>query len=291
MGKTKIEWADKVWNPTVGCTPVSAGCAHCYARTMFNRFYNGKKFSDIQLFENRLMDALRWKKPRRIFVNSMSDLFHPDVPTEFIAKVFSVMAIQEKFTFMVLTKRPERMFEILSNPPGEFRACLQLNQLRYRSGKLEQNLPLSNVWLGVTAENQKIVEERIPLLLQTPAAKRFVSVEPMLGPVDIKRYFPHNFKPGDPQYGWERQCSVIAPDGLRHCGYPPEEHPMPGVDWVILGCESGPKARPMNPAWVYPIKNQCVSNNVPFFLKQMNVDGKLVKMPKFDGRIWNEVPE
>ena len=246
-GKTKIEWADRVWNPVVGCTPVSAGCAHCYAKRMYNRFYQSKPFSEVQLHEERLVKALSWKKPCRVFVNSMSDLFHEDVPDIFIAKVFSVMAIKKDFTFMVLTKRPERMQKLLSNPSGDFVGCLHTNTLRFGS-RYERPygsaIELNNVWLGVSVEDQNTADERIPLLLQTPAAKRFVSVEPMLGVVDMRR-----------------GIYSMSPNLIQGTS-------LDGIDWVICGGESGPGARPMHPSWVRDLRDQCHEAGVPFLFKQ-----------------------
>jgi protein gp37 len=249
---TKIEWANEVWNPVVGCTPASAGCDHCYARAMFNRnlVIHTHKFENPSTYPNRLDIPFHWKNPRRVFVNSMSDLFHPDVPFDFVAKVWAVMTNPKNshHTFMVLTKRPERL--------------LEFSKKYFYVGFTEKN-----VFIGVTAENQETADERIPVLLQVPAAIRFVSVEPMLGPVKVTNFLMHDFKPGDPQFGWELQCSVIAPDGLRHCGYPPEKHPMQGIDWIICGGESGPGARFMHPDWVRKLRDQCIANHVPFFFK------------------------
>ncbi|MEN6572066.1 MAG: phage Gp37/Gp68 family protein [Anaerolineaceae bacterium] len=225
MGKTKIEWADRVWNPVVGCTPVSAGCAHCYAKRIYDRFYQDKPFSKVQLHRERLFQPLHWKNPGRVFVNSMSDLFHPDVPFSYIDDVFGVMTGCPKHTFMVLTKRPERM--------------LEWSKQYYLPGASGSE----NVWLGVTAENQKAADERIPLLLETPAAVRFVSAEPMLGPVDLSKYlFADPSRPN-----WAR---------------------LNMLQWVICGGESGPGARPMHPDWAKSIRDQCQAAGAPFFFKQ-----------------------
>jgi len=243
MTKTKIEWATDVWNPTVGCTKVSAGCKNCYAERMFERFHPGQKFSIMHIFYGKWGDPLHWKKPRRVFVDSMSDLFHKAIPTDFIIKVWLTMEKASQHTFMILTKRPKRLYEFISNTSwGQH--------------------PLSNVWLGVTAEDQATADERIPLLFQTPAAVRFVSVEPMLGPVD-----------------------------LTWINYKDKTFNLDLANWVIVGCESGPAARPMQMDWVRNLRDQCVAAGVPFFLKQANIDGKLVKMPAIDGKIWDEIPE
>ena len=238
-GKTKIEWADKVWNPVVGCTPVSAGCAHCYARRIYERFYQEKPFSQIQLHPERLEDPLHWRNASRVFVNSMSDLFHEDVPEDFIWSIFSIMAVAEKHTFLVLTKRPERMRDFVNHWQKTFTTDLHSGP----DNIFLHSWPLKNVWLGVTAENQQTADERIPLLLETPAAVRFVSVEPMLGPVNIGQYL------------WEKDSRDYGIDG-------------PALDWVICGGETGPGARAMNPDWARSLRDQCVYAGVPFFFKK-----------------------
>lgn len=252
-GPTRIEWADKVWNPVVGCTPVSAGCANCYAKRIFERFSNGKPFSQVQLHLNRLEYPFRWMKPSRVFVNSMSDLFHEDVPDEFIDHVFTVMALSWKQTFMVLTKRPERMKAYLVDrySNGGFSTSeIIKGRVSGKPGPYPMNSefkwPLPNVWLGVTAENQRAADERIPLLLQTPAALRFVSVEPMLGPVDLWCATFDNPNGG-------KTGAVTSWGG--------------GLDWVICGGESGPGARSMHPNWARDLRDQCLAAEVPFFFK------------------------
>lgn len=258
---TKIEWVTnpngtmgETWNPVTGCTPKSEGCQNCYARRMSKRLagrcgYPKDDPFQVTLHPERLEEPLRWKKPRQVFVCSMSDIFHPDVPDEYIARVWETMNNASQHTFIVLTKRPQRMKEFLSrlgwyihdreNEPAEARW----------GGKYT----LKNVWIGVTAENQARADERIPVLLQIPAAKRFVSVEPMLGPVDLS-YFINS------------------------------------LDWVICGGETGPGARPMHPDWVRSLRDQCQKAGTPFFLKSMHVGGKIVKMPELDGRMWGEIP-
>lgn len=233
-----------------------------------------------------LAQPIKWKKPRRIFVNSMSDLFHPSLTNEEIAAVFGVMAACPQHTFQVLTKRPMRALEwfrwIEAHDPevGAHTECHwhALNTERpacdgpvhRKSNNLEERpWPLPNVYLGVSVEDQKTADERIPLLLQCPAAIRWVSAEPLLGPVDLAHLLHHEFQPGNPEHGHHRQCSAIAPDNLRHCGYPPEAHPMPGIDWVVVGGESGPGARPCNVEWIRSIVGQCKGAWVPVFVKQL----------------------
>lgn len=258
--KTGIEWTDATWNPVVGCAPVSEGCRNCYAAREAVRFGANPKVAatyeglaemrgadasrravftgKIRTLDHRLDQPLRWKRPRRIFVNSMSDLFHPDVPVAFISEVFRVMSLAPQHTFQVLTKRPERMAEYLRG-----------------------DCPLPNVWLGTSVEDQAAADERVPHLLDTPAAVRFLSCEPLLGDVDLR---PHLY----------------------------------GLDWVIVGGESGPRARPMHPSWVRRIRNACIWNEVPFLFKQWgaweNGDSRVGKKAAgrlLDGRTWDETPE
>ena len=251
MSKTKIEWADEVWNPTVGCTPVSAGCAHCYAKRMFERWNYSHKFDQPTCYPDRLNNPFRWTKPRKVFVDSMSDLFHPDIPFEFIDDVFAVMQGVSKHTFMVLTKRPERMYEW---------------QQQYFLPGAEAP---KNIWLGVSVENQKAADERIPWLLKTKAAIRFLSVEPMLGLIDLIDYLPIGFR--------------------ENLGYFPSEGITPNVDWVICGGESGTDARPLHPDWVRLIKEQCEAGEIPFFFKQWGTWFPRGQKPA-SGITWPAVP-
>lgn len=257
--KSKIEWTESTWNPTTGCTPVSEGCANCYAKREAEGRLRGKYgYPQDEPFrvtfhgEDRLNDPLRWKRPRKIFVCSMGDLFHEDVPVEWIDKVIDVIARCEQHRFMLLTKRPERMrdyFLGLRDDPEQ--------AMRFRSGRTElhkyalalrRGEPLRNVWLGVTVENQQRADERIPVLLQIPAAKHFVSVEPMLGPV----------------YFVDVPVGVLGPLRPMRKGLPED---IPRLDWVICGGETGPEARPMHREWVRSLRDQCVAAQVPFFFK------------------------
>lgn len=214
---TKIEWTDATWNPVTGCAKVSQGCKNCYAERDWKRLsampqtvYFGRKFTDVATHNDRLGQPLRWKRPRRIFVNSMSDLFHLDVPDDFIERVFAVMAHAKQHTFQVLTKRPDRMRHVA-------RYIADIN-----------GRPLPNVWLGVSVEDQETADERIPILLDTPAAVRWISAEPLLGPINLH----------------ER------------------------LDWVVAGGESGPNARPMHPDWLRSLRDQCNAAGVDFLFKQ-----------------------
>lgn len=270
MTDTKIEWADKVWNPVIGCTAVSPGCANCYAVSMAHRHASNPKLGDtyhgltvkhpngivgwsgqVKCLSERLKQPLRWKQPSRIFVNSMSDIFHPDVPDKFIDKVFAVMAQAQHHVFQVLTKRPQRMREYFSEI--EFRTEMVGIQAEHISGfdrfiwhdddsgnaDPRWPFPLKNVWLGTSVENQATADERIPLLLQTPAAVHWISAEPLLGPVTIG----HDYLPSMESFGNT-------------------------LDWVVCGGESGPNARPMHPDWARGLRDQCKAADVPFFFKQ-----------------------
>lgn len=329
--KTKIEWTATYnddgtvtpgfnWNFLRGCSRVSEGCRNCYAEGVAARFskpgqpYDGlAKFwrresdartearwtGEISFIEDVLTKQLRWKKPRKIFVNSMSDLFHEKVEDEWLDKAFAVMALTPQHTYQILTKRQERMRDYMNDPETRMRVALEMNHFiwyhpdtkkvlskQYPKGFLHEELfgytdtgdqdedlgnpylkpwPLPNVWLGVSVEDQKTADERIPLLLDTPAAVRWLSIEPLLGPVDL--------------------------DGQA-------------LDWVVVGGESGPNARPMHPDWARSIRDQCQAAEVPFFFKQWGEYGLLpgtidgtVRLGKkkagrlLDGREWNEYPE
>ena len=268
---SKIEWTDATWNPITGCSVVSAGCKHCYAmrlagtrlrdhpsragltrETSAGPVWTGK----VRLNEAWLDQPLRWKKPRRIFVCAHGDLFHEAVPDEWIDRVFAVMALAPQHVFQVLTKRPKRMREWFAGGArpniGVYNAAVDL--LKHEGGTVEWTRmprdmartrssggawwPLPNVWLGVSVENQATADERIPLLLKTPAAVRFISYEPALGPLGLAILFPHVY-------------------GMRNDRF-----------WVIAGGESGPGARPSHPDWFRSLRDQCQAANVPYFFKQ-----------------------
>ena len=277
---TGIEWTDETWNPVTGCAKVSQGCKHCYAERMWKRLslpnmpYEGRAFTDVQCHPDRLTQPLRWVKPRRIFVNSMSDLFHPDVPFEFIDQVFAVMSVTTRHTFQVLTKRPERMLEWAKRIEADGGCSSDLivpsddipwEPCRGNRGGCDNcgpTWPFENVWLGVSVEDQQAADERIPLLLNTPAAKRFLSIEPMLGPIELDNV---EYAPGD-------FLNVLSLEEWVGLEGEPEVQNSPGagalVDWVIVGGESGPNARPMHPGWVRSIRDACFVAQVPFFFKQ-----------------------
>lgn len=248
---TGIEWTDETWNPTTGCDRVSPGCDNCYALGMAKRLKamgqadyqtdgdpktSGPGFG-LAVHPHRLDQPLRWKKPRRIFVNSMSDLFHDDTPDEYISQVFAVMSAAKQHTFQLLTKRHGRMRSLLNSE--RFRKAVLREWLfgdMIPDDDTRPSWPLPNVWLGVSVENQQWANIRIPALLDTPAAVRFLSCEPLLGPVSL---FDN---------------SRIDTGTL--------------VDWVIVGGESGPKARPMQPQWARQLRDECNRYGIPFLFKQ-----------------------
>lgn len=233
MARSNIEWTESTWNPVTGCTKISPGCKHCYAERMSNRlkamghpnYINGFK---LTMHEHVLELPLHWKRPQIVFVNSMSDLFHKGVTLEFILKAFDVMTEASQHRFQVLTKRSKRLLRLSPELPWPH-----------------------NVWMGVSVENSDYTY-RIDHLSQTDACIRFVSFEPLLGPI-------HDLN-------------------LEH------------VDWVIVGGESGPKARPMDPAWVKEIRDQCLSAKVPFFFKQWGGVNKKRSGRVLDGRTWDQMP-
>ena len=241
---TKIEWSQATWNPITGCTKVSPGCDHCYAereaKGRLKRYYPDG-FGKIICHKDRLDIPLRWQRPRMIFVNSMSDLFHDEVPDEFITKVFAVMALTPRHTYQVLTKRHGRMHALVNDDWFKEQIWRDAWELDPRGDIIlntETPWPFPNVWLGVSVEDQKWADIRIPKLLGTPAVVRFLCAEPLLGPVNL--------------WPWLDACRVDA-DRLH---------------WVICGGESGPDARPMHPDWARALRDQCVTAEVPFFFKQ-----------------------
>ncbi len=241
---TKIEWAEETWNPITGCDPISEGCANCYARRMATRLrgrygYPADDPFRVTFHPERLGQPERWKKPRMIFVCSMGDLFHERVSIDHGCMVLGAAKEAPQHKYLFLTKRPEIMLKAMAFFCGG------------------EPMP-SNWWLGVSAENQQRAEERIPILLQIPAAVRFVSCEPLLGPMDLDIYFSeYDYRP---TYDYFR---TMYPDI--------ENKPIlirPGIDWVICGGEAGPGARPMHPDWARSLRDQCVDAGVPFFFKQ-----------------------
>lgn len=268
---TKIEWTDATWNPLIGCSRVSTGCVNCYAEGIAYRFseqegspffgtakrVNGHSVWTGRVNVNeRVMDQpLRWQRPRKIFVNSLSDLFHESVSIETIDRVFAVMAQAPQHTFQILTKRAERMLDYcemvaVRNGIGgaDFPEDTPIPKF--------VEYPLRNVWLGVSVENQAAADDRIPLLLLTPTAVRFLSCEPLLGHIDLRKVFDDDLGTID----------SLTPGYFPNRRPPPR--PRPAIDWVIAGGESGHDARPMHPDWARSLRDQCDRAGVPFFFKQ-----------------------
>ena len=244
---TTIQWTDETWNPVTGCTRVSEGCRNCYIERTPPFRMGGRKLGDpVQLHHDRLEQPLHWKKPRRVFVNSLSDLFHEDVPDEFLEQVFSVMHRTPNHTYQILTKRPQRMRQWFTR---------SIESWTYSALPAAPSWPFSNVWLGVSVEDQKTADERIPMLLQTPAAVRWVSVEPLLGPVDLYRG------------GFTFLERLTSPSGT-HYGK---------LDWVVVGGESGPRARPCDFPWIRSILGQCAEVAVPCFVKQLGSSQRITR--------------
>lgn len=269
MNKTKIEYVDYSWNPATGC---KHGCSYCFARRIAERF-KGKAFPngfEPTFYPERLSEPMRVKKSSRIFVCDMSDLFGNwtwktqglEARECVVNCILSTVKQCPQHTFLFLTK----------NPAG------------YKGFEFPENC-----WLGASVENQEQADKRIPLLLQIPAAVRFVSVEPMLWPVDLDRWLKETCTncggigrvPNHPHIP-ARICQRCKGKGKVF---------RPQPDWVICGCETGPGARRMNPDWARSLKDQCRAAGVPFFLKQMEVNGKVVKMPMLDGQVWDQRPE
>ena len=288
--RSGIEWTEATWNPVTGCTKVSAGCDNCYAARFAERWRGlpGHPYEqgfDLRLWPDRLVLPLRWRRPRMVFVNSMSDLFHDQVPDEFIARVFAVMAIARRHTFQVLTKRHGRMRSLLSSPSFGHLVAEQgrahhvgCQQDWLAVGAMLGGRPLPNVWLGVSAEDQKRADIRSPALLETPAAVRFVSAEPLLGPIDLKQAV---IPMGD-QRGHGLTASYV------HAGSCCDR--FHGIDWVIAGGESGPRARPMHPDWPRQLRDQCAAAGVAFFFKQWGGRTPTAGGRLLDGQTWDELP-
>jgi protein gp37 len=266
-----IEWTDATWNPVTGCSRVSPGCAHCYALDLAARLKrmgqpryqrdggrgSGPGFG-VTLHEDLLEVPLRWRKPRLVFVNSMSDLFHEEIPDEFIGRVFGAMAAARRHTFQVLTKR-------CAQPQFE-------NVMRRASGETGHALPLPNVWLGVSIENRRFVH-RADLLRETPAAVRFISAEPLLGPLIPDVPSPDS----DRAWSW-------------HDGADLEPLNLTAIDWLIVGGESGARHRPVAPEWVRDLRDYAGAAGTAFFFKQWG--GRTPKSGgrELDGRTWDEMP-
>ena len=296
--RSAIEWTQATWNPVTGCDRISPGCQHCYALTLAKRLKamgqakyqtdgrpptSGPGFG-VAVHPHALGEPLRWRKPRRIFVNSMSDLFHARVPDGFIAQVVAVMAATPQHTYQVLTKRPGRMARLL----GSDAFAKQVFDLGAAYGVAALTWPLSNLWLGTSVEDQPRADQRIPQLLAAPATIRFLSCEPLLGPIDLRCWLPP-VRPDcvrasgqltDP----DRQAIATFGHQLRRADG------QPTIDWVIAGGESGPGARPMDLGWVRGLRDQCQAAGLPLFFKQWG--GRTAKAGGrlLDGRTWDQYP-
>ncbi len=323
VAETSIEWTrsedgtpGKVWNPVTGCSKVSQGCKNCYAERIAERFWGERAFTDVQCHPERLDQPLRWRKPCRVFVNSMSDLFHEAVPVEFIDQVFAVMAACPQHIFQVLTKRPQRMLDYLRDTSiktlGVWWTTI-FECLERPEPPMPKTWPLRNVQLLVSVEDQETADERIPPLLLSPAAVRGISAEPLLGHVDLRKIrIGNSWIKGGFAHDWRVNClrpqTIFPEDGHVH---------LTGIDWVICGGESGPGARPMHPDWARSLRDQCQAAGVPFFFKQwgewlphnqdgnpelksgqhLNCSDAPVRVGKkaagrlLDGREWSEYPE
>lgn len=283
--KSKIEWTDATWNPVRGCTIVSEGCRNCYAMKQAHRFsgpgqpYDGLTrmtahgpvwTGEIMEVEEHLEDPIRWQRPRMVFVNSMSDLFHGNVSDQYIARVFAIMGRARRHTFQLLTKRGKRMRELLAD--SLFHGMVYGLWLDSKESKGREFVwPLPNVWAGVSVESEDVLSDRVGELVATPLAVRMISAEPLLGPLDLLPYFEFPEETADRTY--------------------------PGIGWVIVGGESGPGARPMEVSWARGIRDQCATAGVPFFFKQWGAwrDGERLGKHDagrvLDGVTWNQFPE
>ncbi len=280
---TKIEWCDETNNYVTGCDPESEGCAHCYAKIMSKRLAGrfgypaDDPFKPGTVHPNKLEEPLHWKKPKKIFVTSMGDLFHEDVKTSDIDNVFAIAAMCPQHTFQILTKRPQQAVKYFRPIGGTMRRDWVLSayaRILNQSSVKFPEWPLKNVWFGVTAENQPMADIRIPQLIQIPAAVRFVSVEPMLGPVDISKWIYPLEDCDHYEIGCTRPENVFAETGdpasrpgLISCRPKYCVFGKPSLDWVICGGENGSGARPMHPAWARMLREQAEKAKVPFFFK------------------------
>ena len=281
--KTGIQWTDATWNPVTGCSKVSAGCKNCYAERDFPRAYSRefhaitgapRKFTDVLTHPSRLDQPLHWRRPRRVFVNSMSDLFHEEIPDTFILEVLDVIRRTSydggsnvgkigggcgEHAFQVLTKRPERMRDLMSRLRFRFNPRSETESALYLDDDGKRPVVLKNLWLGVSCEDQATADERIPLLLETPAAVRFVSAEPLLGRLSFHRTLGVCV------------CTAEFEEGAgTHAAHCPATKPR--IDWVIVGGESGPGARECDVEWIRSIVGQCREASVPCFVKQLGAN-------------------
>ena len=269
---SKIQWCNATWNPIIGCAKISAGCQNCYAEKMARRLstmpvtewsyrnvidIHGKWNNATFLNDNTLEKPFTWKTRKLVFVCSMGDLFHESVPFAWVDEVIRVIRWTKRHTYLFLTKRPERMRDYFSTYVPE----------KYL---MDNGDTLENLWLGVTCENQRMADQRIPILLQIPAKGRFVSVEPMLGWVNLS--------------GWLGSINCL----YRNCLYPTT---LNKIDWVIAGAESGPGRRPCKIEWIEQLITDCENLNIPIFIKQIFAGKKKISMPEINGKTHNQFPK
>jgi len=326
---TSIEWTDATWNPIVGCSVISPGCTNCYAmrlagtrmkshptRAGLTREINGNHVwtGEVREVKTALYDPLRWRRPRRIFVGAHTDIFHDAVPDAWLDRLFAVMALSPQHTFQVLTKRAERMRVYIGqrfdrhHPAMDYAACLSATGSWAHPLIDLRTWPLPNVWLGVSVEDQRRADERIPILLDTPAAVRWVSAEPLLGAIDLLRIAMPDIKY---ETGIHYQDVLRAGSWSFRPFFRPSQPGEPQtyftnhsdtnrLDWIVVGGESGPGARPMHPDWARTLRDQCAGAGVPFLFKQWGewvpqvgaVDGWTInddpEISRFDHRDWEE---
>jgi len=267
MGTTKIEWAEKTWNPVTGCTKIATGCTHCYAETLCRRFWkqwdrkSPPNHFEVKLHPDRLNQPLGWKKPCRVFVCSMGDLFHEDVPLGFVDRVITHMRIANQHTYQILTKRPRRILEYLDY------------DVRRRGARLWWP---EHIQFGVSVSTQADADRMLPELLRTPAAVRFVSMEPMIGPIEIEQFIAQWRCPDC--HDWQHTstyCDCCDTEQWENI----EAAEKRGLDWIIIGCESGPNRRPMELEWAIDLVSQGDAAGVPVCVKQIEVNGKVSHDP------------
>lgn len=249
---TKIAYVDETWNPVSGCTKYGVGCQNCYAETIASRFWGKRKFSDIHCHSERLVQPLRWRKPRRILICSMGDLFHELVPFEFINKAWNTIGRCSRHTFLVLTKRPKIAIKFYRQNP------------EYDTNELI----LPNVHLGVTICTQKEADEKIPTLSQIPAAHRWISAEPLLSEIKLPYHRVDYCGVCGEEQSPKDECYYCQSDDMRVkriCDF----------DQVVVGCESGPKRRPCKLEWIRLIVQQCKASGIKCFVKQIEINGKV----------------
>jgi protein gp37 len=291
--RSPIEWTDATWNPVTGCDRISPGCQHCYALTLARRLKamgqpkyqadgrpptSGPGFG-LTLHPQALGEPLRWRRPRRVFVCSMADLFHARVPEAFIARVFAVTAATPQHTYQVLTKRPGRMARLLGSDafPEKVLDCMAAAH-----GATSLTWPLPNVWLGTSVEDQQRANQRIPTLLTAPAVIRFLSCEPLLGPIDLGLAICQQTAPA---YGRGLSRTTVHPAGC--CQRAMRDA---GLHWIIVGGESGPGHRPVDLCWVRWLRDQATAVGVAFFFKQWGGPTPTAGGRLLDGRLWDQDP-